>query len=215
MLCPSCKTDVPSNASFCPKCGGRLGDAVSAPAAASAAPSGAAAVGLAPRGAAAAAEPDRELWKGSYSPKAMIGWWILEGVLVVAAVVASIFLPTPITWIAAAVIVAGFGLWLLLWLAIRRLSLEYALTTHQLTHREGLLRRVTNRIETIDIDDVTHEQNLVERFLGVGSILVVSSDKSHPRLILIGIDDVQRVADLINNTSREERRKRGAFIEQV
>lgn len=170
---------------------------------------------FAPARGAAAAEPERELWKGSYSPKAMIGWWILEGILLVAAVIASIFLPNPITWIVAAAIVAVFGLWLLLWLIVKRLSLEYALTTQQLIHREGLLRRVTNRIETIDIDDVTHEQNLIERFLGVGSILVISSDKSHPRLKLIGIDDVQRVADLIDTTSRDERRKRGAFIEQV
>src|SRR5688500_1967859 len=145
----------------------------------------------------------------------MIGWWILEGSVIIAGVVASIRLPNPITWIAAGAAAVGLGLWLLLWLLIKRLSLEYALTTEQLIHKEGLLRRVTNRIEMIDIDDVTHEQNLVERFMGVGSVLVISSDKSHPRLMLHGIDDVQRVAELIDTTSREERRRRGAFIEQV
>src|SRR5688572_27021138 len=147
MLCPSCNTDVPANASFCPKCGSRMDDATgprpaaaAAPAAGGAPAAGAMPAAFAPARGAAAAEPERELWKGSYSPKAMIGWWILEGILLVAAVIASIFLPNPITWIAAAAIVAVFGLWLLVWLMVKRLSLEYALTTQQLIHREGLLR---------------------------------------------------------------------------
>jgi hypothetical protein len=215
MLCTACKAEVPANASFCPKCGKRTDEAAPPPAAGPAPQAaGATPAYLAPRGPVAK-EPERQLWKGHYSPKAMIGWWILEAILVVAAVAASIFLPNPITWIAAAAVAVGFGLWLLLWLLVKRLSLEYALTTEQLTHKEGLLRRVTNRVETIDIDDVTHEQNLIERMLGIGSILVLSSDKSHPRLTLHGIDNVQRVADLIDSTARDERRKRGAFVEQV
>ena len=215
MLCTSCKAEVPASASFCPKCGKRA-DEAAPPAAAGPAPqvAGTTPAHLAPRGPATK-EPERQLWKGSYSPKAMIGWWILEGILIVAAVAASIFLANPIASVVAAAIVVGFGLWLLLWLLVKRLSLEYSLTTEQLTHKEGLLRRVTNRIETIDIDDVTHEQNLIERMLGIGSILVLSSDKSHPRLTLHGIDDVQRVADLIDTTARDERRRRGAFVEQV
>lgn len=216
MLCPTCNTDMPANASFCPKCGKRMDEAAAPRPATGPAPqaTGAAPAHLAARGSAAK-EPEQQLWKGSYSPKAMIGWWLLEGIVIVVAIGVSVMFPILPTWIAAGAIAIGFGIWLVLWLLIKRLSLEYILTSQQLIHKEGLLRRVTNRIENIDIDDVTHEQNLVERFLGVGSILVLSSDKSHPRLYLHGIDDVQRIADLIDNTSREERRKRGVFVEQV
>ena len=216
MLCPTCNTDMPANASFCPKCGKSMDEAAAPRSAAGPAPQATAAAPahLAARGSAAK-EPEQQLWTGSYSPKAMIGWWILEAIVVVAAVAVSVITLQFYVMIAAAVIAVGMGLWLLLWLLIKRLSLEYTLTSQQLIHKEGLLRRVTNRIEVIDIDDVTHEQNLIERFLGVGSILVLSSDKSHPRLYLHGIDDVQRIADLIDNTSREERRKRGVFVEQV
>jgi len=214
MLCTACKTEIPGNASFCPKCGKRT-DEAAPPAATGPAPAtgGAAPAYVAARGGPK--EPERELWKGSYSPKAMLGWWVLEGILIIAAIAVSIFLPNPITWIGAAGVVIAIGLWVGMALAIRRLSLEYTLTTEQLIHKVGLLRRVTNRIETIDIDDVTFEQTLLERFLGIGSILIISSDQTHPRLMLRGIDEVQRVADLIDNTSREQRRLRGAFVEQV
>jgi hypothetical protein len=213
MHCPSCQSEIPAGSSFCPKCGQRTDGAIAAPTAA-AAPGVSAAQAFAPRGAAANG-PERELWSGGYSPKAMLGWWLLEAVLIVAGVIASVFVPNPITWIAVAVVVGGFGLWLLLDLAIKRLSVHYKLTTEQLTHQTGLLTRVTNRVENIDIDDVTMQQSLIERMVGVGSVLVLSSDKSHPKLLLTGIDNVERVSNLIDTAARDQRKKRGAFIEAV
>lgn len=213
MLCTVCNTDIPAGSSFCPKCGQPL----SGGAAPHAAPVASEAKVPAPYVArsAAPAEAERQLWKGSYSPKAMIGWWMLEGIVVIAAIVISILVPQPITWIAAAAIAVGLALWLMLTLLIKRLSLEYTLTTEQLTHKAGLLTRTTNRIEIIDIDDVTFQQTLIERFVNVGSVSIVSSDRTHPRLLLHGIDDVQRVSHLIDSAARDQRRKRGAFVEQV
>jgi uncharacterized membrane protein YdbT with pleckstrin-like domain len=167
-------------------------------------------------GAAAETEPGKVLWKGAYSPKAMLGWWILEAVIIVAAIAAAILVPfPPVSWIVAAAVVVISLAWVLGTMLVRQMSLSYELTNEQLIHREGLLKRVTNRIETIDIDDVTCEQALFERMLGIGSILVMSSDKTHPQLKLRGIDEVQRVADLIDNIAREQRRKRSAYVEQI
>jgi uncharacterized membrane protein YdbT with pleckstrin-like domain len=198
MRCNSCNFEIPAGSSFCPQCGKRMDEQGERPGPPTAAP-GAAQV----------------RWQGSYSPKAMAGWWLMEGVLIIAAIVVSILLPLPITWIIAAAVVVVSALWLLAATMVKRMSLSYELTEEQLVHREGLFKRLTNRIETIDIDDVTHEQTLVERMLGIGSILVLSSDKTHPRLTLIGINEVQRVADLIDNTAREQRRKRSAYVEQI
>ena len=72
-----------------------------------------------------------------------------------------------------------------------------------------------NRIEVIDIDDVTVEQGLIERMFGVGTIRLLSSDTSDPKLFLRGIDDVKRVAAMIDDVRRDERRKRGMYIETV
>jgi hypothetical protein len=49
----------------------------------------------------------------------------------------------------------------------------------------------------------------------VGTIHISSSDRTHPELLLLGIDDVKRVADLIDDVRRKERRQRGLHIEAI
>jgi membrane protein YdbS with pleckstrin-like domain len=100
-------------------------------------------------------------------------------------------------------------------LAYRRVSVKYRLTNQRLFHEQGILRRVTDRIELIDIDDVTMEQGLLERLFGVGTIHVSSSDRTAPNLQMPGIDDVKAVADTIDQARRAERQRRGVFIESV
>ena len=101
------------------------------------------------------------------------------------------------------------------YLLYKRLSVEYSLSTQRFVLQSGILRRVTNRIEVIDIDDVTVEQGFVERMFGVGTIKILSSDVSDPKVQLPGIDDVKRIATMIDDVRREERRKRSMYIESV
>jgi hypothetical protein len=65
----------------------------------------------------------------------------------------------------------------------------------------------------IDIDDVAFSQGLIQRMLGVGTIRVTSSDRSHPTLALLGIDEVDRVSGMIDDARRKERRRRSLHIE--
>ena len=50
---------------------------------------------------------------------------------------------------------------------------------------------------------------------GVGSIKISSSDRSHPELVLLGIEDVKNIADTIDDVRRKERRRRGLHIESI
>ena len=75
------------------------------------------------------------------------------------------------------------------------------------------MSRVIDRIETIDIDDVSVKQTLLERLLNIGTIVVMSSDRTVPQLRMEGIDHVNHVADLIDNTRRAERQRRGLHLE--
>ena len=70
-------------------------------------------------------------------------------------------------------------------------------------------------IEVIDIDDVTYTQGVVQRIVGVGTIKISSTDRTHPELALLGIDDVERIADMIDDVRRQERRRRGLHIESI
>jgi uncharacterized membrane protein YdbT with pleckstrin-like domain len=207
MLCPDCKTQVPADAAFCPKCGRRMSPAGVSPADKLRTAQSAA--------AASSNDPEQTLWHGGYSFKAMYGYWLVALLVTIAALVASVMLPNPITWLVA--VVLAIAIWVVfgLYYLIMRLSVDYTLTNQRFIHKRGLLSRVTNRVEVIDIDDVTYEQGLVERMFGVGTIKMLSSDVSDPKLLLPGIDDVQRVSELIDRARREERRRRGLYVETV
>jgi len=100
-------------------------------------------------------------------------------------------------------------------LAARKLGVHYELTSQRFIHKAGILSRRTDRIELIDIDDVSYVQGIVQRMLGIGSIKITSSDRSHPELSMLGIDGVERVADMIDDARRAERRRRGLHIEAI
>ena len=232
MKCPTCAASVPDNSVFCPQCGARLGhasdDAMSAAepsataATAASLPAGSSPAARAMAGAAsglrgsARAVPEEELWTGGYSPKAMYGPWLGAAIVTIAGLIAVPMLrPDTLGWsiFGVGAIVLWGGLFLLL--AYRRLSVKYRLTSQRLFHEQGVLRRVTDRIEVIDIDDVTFEQGIIERMLDVGTIRITSSDRSSPELSMPGIDNVKEVADTIDHARRTERQRRGLFIESV
>jgi uncharacterized membrane protein YdbT with pleckstrin-like domain len=232
MICRTCETEVPDGAMFCHRCGARLdivqdsdadpprketsgasGDTGEAPAEKFR-------KRLSPD-AATEDDPERVLWKGRYSPKAMIGAWILASVVTILVLAGGIWLIMHFQWPWGVGLSVLVGLLLLGWavlglqLAYRMMSFRYELTPERFVHQSGVLRRTTDRIETIDMDDITYDQKLVERFVNVGTIRITSSDRTHPELLLNGIENVKNVANLIDDCRRKERIKRGVHIESV
>ena len=165
---------------------------------------------------AAIDEPERQLWSGNYSVKAMFGWYILAGLVTLLLLFGAVISGASETgWLVVLLLI------LLMWAGsvgtayYHKFSDQYVLTTQRLKHRQGIFFRKNNRIELIDIDDVMYEQGPIQVVLDVGDIQVSSSDISHPEFNLVGIADVRTVADLIDDARRAERRKRGLHIEAV
>ena len=205
MLCTACQNDVPAESAFCPKCGQKLGDAATLPADR--------VKQRAQDARGSTSDIDQPLWHGSFSAKAMVDKWCLAGVITLVAIVVCVLFPLAI--FLAIVVVVAIWLGLTAWLIYQRLSVEYELSSQRFIHRCGVFKRVTNRIEVIDIDDVQVVQGFVERMLQVGTIRILSSDASDPVLVMPGINRVNEIATLIDNTRRAERRKRGLHIEAV
>ncbi len=159
-------------------------------------------------------EQERQLWEGGYSYRAMIPMWIAAGlvILFIAGTTApwvefrtGLF----IALVTAVLCLGGVGLYL----AYRRLSVHYELTNQRLIYQTGLLTRITDRIDLVDVDDVAYGQERVERLLGVGTIQIISGDRSPGELLLTGIQDVSSVATKIDHARRAARRRRGLYIE--
>jgi uncharacterized membrane protein YdbT with pleckstrin-like domain len=146
----------------------------------------------------------------------MIGYWLLAALATIACIVVGVaFTAAAVVWFIILVLVLALWGGLVLYYVYQRLSVDYELTNQRFIHRHGILTRVTDRIEVIDIDDVQFTQGIIERFLGVGTIHILSSDVSHPKLILRGIDDVHNVFTIMDDARRDERRRRGMYIETV
>lgn len=162
-------------------------------------------------------EPEEELWNGGYSAKAMVGTWLLLAILSVA----TLILPHLVQIFGFLTFLPSLGVIFLVWVVgavvygWRRFGVHYELTSQRFIHQTGILTRDTDRIEVIDIDDVSFTQGPVQRMFGVGRITVTSSDRSHPLLHMIGIADVKSVAGLIDDVRRKERRRRSLHIEAI
>ena len=221
MKCPACEADLPADAAFCHKCGASLTAAPSAgmQSAASAsslnAPSAPRRFPL-PLGKGRHDEQEEILWQGQFSKLAMIGAWVAGGIFTIALIAVGVVAGfTGGAWAIAAGVIALVWAGLVLRLLYLQLSLHYYLTNQRFIHERGLLWREVDRIETIDIDDVAVQQGPVERMLGIGSVRLKSSDASTPEFTIQGIEDVRRVASLIDEARRKERRRRGMYIESV
>lgn len=158
-----------------------------------------------------------ELWSGTYSAKGMVNHWFWAAVATILIPVgaASFAADQPYVWPIVAVTLLLMWLGLGAMVVFQKLDVHYELTNQRLVHKVGILRRITNRIEVIDIDDVTFEQGIIERLLGVGSIAIFSSDRTDPSILMSGIDEVFEVAELIDEARRAERVRRGIHIEAV
>ncbi|HUS40260.1 MAG: PH domain-containing protein [Pirellulales bacterium] len=231
MSCSNCKSELPKTAKFCPHCGQPLADQTGTsgsraeipPLVRNAAAADHPAARLQPGGGnrwneGTEDDPETDVWAGTYSPKAMISTWVTAGLLTIVAFVAFLILkPDSIWWAWPVFLGVVFLVWmgLALRLVLQRLNVRYRLTTQRFVHEEGILRRVTDRIEVIDIDDVAVEQGLIDRLVGVGTVRLTSSDRTHGELQLKGIDNVQDVASKIDVARRRERVRRGLHIEAV
>ncbi|QDT13097.1 PH domain-containing protein [Planctomycetes bacterium K23_9] len=159
-------------------------------------------------------EPEENLWQGGYSPNAMIGTWVVMGIASIAILILAAMV-TQLSWAVA------LGLIVLLWIiggllyGYRRLGFHYQLTTQRFIHQTGIFTRQTDRIEVIDIDDVSYSQGPIQRAFGVGTIQLTGSDRTHPTLSMNGIAKVKEVSGLIDDIRRAERRKRSLHIESI
>ena len=180
MRCPKCGGDAVPQAAYCHLCGHRLGASRSpdenqvldggggprAEEAASRQPMADAASNLVRD---AGTEPEKELWRGGYSSKAMAGGWAICTAITVLLLAGGIyFRPKAPYWLLLLAAILLPWLYCLVLLFHRRMSVHYLLTTQRFVHESGIVRRVTDRIEVIDIDNITFEQGPLERLLGVG-----------------------------------------------
>lgn len=157
---------------------------------------------------------EKTLFKGSSSPVAILGTFLLCGAVLVTALVASFVVPAPwnfVLWAAAGLALVYV---LVRWLLIR--FRWYEVTTERIRLTTGILTRRTDELELYRVKDVTLVEPLAIRLFGCGNIVVTTHDASTPTLELTCIKGAAELREQMRQSievCRDRKRVRVAELE--
>jgi len=166
-------------------------------------------------------EGETVVWEARYAMKNFLGRLILLGALTLAWAAWGVY-----TWgyghvdMQVPPILAGIVLGIA-WLVVGR-QIVYARFGHyyRLTNRRvfvstGFFDRRRDQMELLRVQDVYTRQSLVQRWLGIGTVVVVSSEPHLPLIYLAGVADPKYVMDLVWHHARAERDRRSVKVDRI
>jgi len=96
--------------------------------------------------------------------------------------------------------------WLLYW--IRSVSMTYEITTQRVRVERGLLSKMKENVELFRIDHFDLHKPVGMRLVGHCLLHLRSSDTSVPSVMLLGIPNLESLADTLRECSLRERTRR-------
>lgn len=101
------------------------------------------------------------------------------------------------------------------WLGMPITFTRYALSEDRLFVSEGFLNIKDDEILLYRIRDIDTQRNLWQRIFGVGTVTVVSSDKTMPTLVLKNVKDPVFVKELLHKQVEEMKIKRRVRVGEI
>jgi membrane protein YdbS with pleckstrin-like domain len=162
-----------------------------------------------------------DVWEARYSMKNFLGRIFFWSFVSVAWIALAIY-----TWgyehpgAVAITIIAGLVLgfiWLLLGrrIILARFGHYYRLTNRRVIVSTGLFDRRRDQMELLRVQDVYTSQTLWQRWIGLGTVVVQSSEQHFPLIYLAGVDEPKVVNDLVWHHARAERDRRSVKVDQI
>ena len=167
-------------------------------------------------------EGEVDVWQSRYSQRNFIGRIAFRTFLTLAWVVLAVYVWgmnhsywNVVTWVGLAIVS-------LLWLTLGYRMIQahyshfYRLTNRRLFVSTGIVNRRRDMMELLRVKDVfTRQQSLLERWLTLGTVVVVPNEKDLPTFYVSGVDDPKQVMDLIWHHARSERDQRSLKVENL
>lgn len=190
ITCPDCGRDVSTLATACPHCG-RPSPAGTTPIA----------------GPLAAPRAEETLWHGTPSMIVLGAYAFgIAATLVILPLVAKFVassLPEEkasglvrVGWMAAIVLAAiQILVALVAWIRLR--STSYTVTNQRVMIEQGVFSKTVDEIDLRYVEDSLFHQSFGDRILGIGSVTLLSSDKTTPRAMLRSIREPRKVREII------------------
>jgi membrane protein YdbS with pleckstrin-like domain len=161
------------------------------------------------------------LWEGQPSTKNYVVRVLVGGVLSIAWVVLGVatwgYGYSSLAFLAWGSAAAIAIFWALTAVKVFRTthSHHYRLSSRRLIVRTGLFQRRLDQIELLRVKDVFVQQSLLGTWLGIGHVMVLSSEQTLPRATLYGIEQPRTVMDSIWRQTRAELDRKTSRVEHV
>ena len=224
MICPKYKITIDDDSAFCKHCGATLPGAGQTPEPSPAERLSSPTGGPLSPGDASGKEDvyrdpkfEKHIWQGRPAWRSYYGlWalWALASAVILGAAYKWKESGSAAVWLAWFVVV-GTAVAILVREALFVLSLSYRLTTQRLFIRRGIIRRVTDQMELVRIDDVRLKQGLIDRLVNTGDVEVMGTDQTDQALMLESIVGPQEIVEALRLHVRGARSKGTLQVEQV
>ena len=162
------------------------------------------------------APPDQEIVYYEGRPllradQAKAAFWLIVGIVLIALpILASVFDWTWWrTWMTIAAVIVAILAFVLPWLIMR--TTRYRVTSYRIDFERGLFTKKIDTLELWHVDDIKFEQGLLDRMMNVGSITVMSNDRTNPKLELDGIPNPRDIFDKLKERVIAVKRQRGVI----
>lgn len=92
---------------------------------------------------------------------------------------------------------------------LKRIS--YQVTTEQITAKHGVLQRSVDYIELYRIVDFHENQTLMQQIFRLKTVTVLSTDRSTPKLNLIGLSERDNIVEIIRERVEYNKQRKGIY----
>jgi membrane protein YdbS with pleckstrin-like domain len=164
----------------------------------------------------AGAVPDKEVVYFEGRPtlradqaKAML--WLLIGLVLICLPVFAWILEWTWWpwWLTLICVVAAVLVVVIPWLLIR--ATRYRITNYRIDFERGIVTKKIDTLELWHVDDIKFEQGLIDRMMNVGCIIVISDDRTTPRLDLHGVPNPRQLFTQLQDRVIAVKRQRGVI----
>ncbi|MCG3178200.1 MAG: hypothetical protein BIFFINMI_00525 [Phycisphaerae bacterium] len=167
-------------------------------------------------------DDEHVIWQDRTHYKSFLGRWLLYVVFAVVVLVVYLRFGRPddspklaafFHWTALLLLILP-ALWLTGRMLYARWATRFRLTAQRLFIDRGLLTRTTDQLELIRVDDISVRQTLIDRLVGLGTVIVRSTDATDPALYIRGIPEPEKLAEHVRERMRKLR-GRGLYVESL
>ncbi len=88
-------------------------------------------------------------------------------------------------------------------------TMAYSLSTQRLEYTRGILHRRRDQLELVRIRDITSNRTLMDRLLGIGTVILDTVDRSHPEFRIQAQPNVYELSDWLHKLNAAERQRLG------